>query len=361
MNWPKLHRAQAALLRMLCALLAALALTAAPCALLAASLPDRAADKASGRESREEGSRVSAEQKLAFGGHVPEAVAAPISRALAWHECLKQTAEALASSPLLHWSSASQNERLALVSSAFAPLAQNVATRQHSIARVQVKQDGQRPEEALRQALLDQEGLELRQSLLEQEQLLAAEALDLATRAAKLRRRDGPKGDAMHAMRLAALSEQLDALWDYGNLLHQRVRARWQAPQEILPLLRKAALHSNFAPVHCALGEVLLQLDRPQDALAVLDEVLRHKPQAATAHYLRGLAHLRLQTLSLAERDLNLALELDARPAAWWRARGALHMLRNDFAAMCGDFTEACTRGDCEGIALARERQQCLP
>jgi hypothetical protein len=72
------------------------------------------------------------------------------------------------------------------------------------------------------------------------------------------------------------------------------------------------------------------------------------------------LAYLRLQLPTLAEVDLNEALRRDPRPAAWWRARGALRMLRRDVVPMCGDFLQACARGDCEGLAAAREQGLCL-
>jgi tetratricopeptide (TPR) repeat protein len=125
-------------------------------------------------------------------------------------------------------------------------------------------------------------------------------------------------------------------------------------------LRQAAALDPDYAPLRQLLGEVLLQLDRPQDALAELNKALVEQPELAGALYTRGLAHLRLQLPTLAERDLSAALERDASQAAWWRARGALRMIRNETGPMCEDFMQACAQGDCEGLAVARERGLCF-
>jgi tetratricopeptide (TPR) repeat protein len=124
-------------------------------------------------------------------------------------------------------------------------------------------------------------------------------------------------------------------------------------------LQRAAALDPDYGLLLYLQGELLLQLDRPQDALAALDKALALSPELAGALYVRGLAYLRLQLLSFAERDLSAALAADDSRGAWWRARGALYMIRNEIGPMCDDFVQACGRGDCEGLAAARERGLC--
>jgi tetratricopeptide (TPR) repeat protein len=176
---------------------------------------------------------------------------------------------------------------------------------------------------------------------------------------AALRRSETGEG-AANAVRLARLAEQLDALWLLGITLPQREGGRWRDPQEALPALqRAAALDPDYAPVQHLRGEILLQLDRPQDALVALDQALALNPELAGAFYTRGLAYLRLQLPTFAERDLSAALARDASLAAWWRARGALRMIRNETGPMCEDFTQACAKGDCEGLAVARARGLC--
>jgi tetratricopeptide (TPR) repeat protein len=168
-------------------------------------------------------------------------------------------------------------------------------------------------------------------------------------------------GGAANAARIVLLAEQLEALWQLGSILPQREGGRWREPQAALPVMQQAvSLNPESAVLPYLLGEVLLQLDRPQDALTELDKALALKPELAGALYMRGLAYLRLQLPTLAERDLGAALAYDASHAAWWRARGALRMIRNESGPMCEDFTQACARGDCEGLAVARERGLCL-
>jgi tetratricopeptide (TPR) repeat protein len=146
-----------------------------------------------------------------------------------------------------------------------------------------------------------------------------------------------------------------------GSILPQREGGRWRDPLEALSVLQLAvSLEPDYAPLQYLRGEILLQLDRPQDALAGLNKALELNPALAGALYARGLAYLRLQLPTFAERDFSAALERDASNAAWWRARGALRMIRNEIAPMCKDFAEACARGDCEGLAVARERGLCL-
>jgi tetratricopeptide (TPR) repeat protein len=146
-----------------------------------------------------------------------------------------------------------------------------------------------------------------------------------------------------------------------GSILSQREGGRWHDPPAALPVLQQAAaLDPEYALLPYLRGEILLQLDRPQDALVELDKALAMNPERAGALYTRGLAYLRLQLPALAERDLSTALAYDASHAAWWRARGALRMIRNENGPMCEDFMQACAKGDCEGLAVARERGLCL-
>jgi tetratricopeptide (TPR) repeat protein len=202
--------------------------------------------------------------------------------------------------------------------------------------------------------------LELRAEMLNLERKKAEEARRLIDLPVALRH-GSAGGSAATVARIALLAEQLEALWLLGNILPQREDGRWRDPQAALPVLQQAAaLDPGYAPLCYLHGEVLLQLDRPQDALAGLDKALGLNPELAGALYTRGLAYLRLQLPTLAERDFSAALARDASHSAWWRARGALRMIRNEIGPMCEDFAQACARGDCEGFAVARERGLCL-
>jgi tetratricopeptide (TPR) repeat protein len=213
-------------------------------------------------------------------------------------------------------------------------------------------------EDRLRKMLHEREMLQLRAEMLKLEREKTGEARGLLERPVAL---PLTGSSASYEARIVVLAEQLEALWQLGIILPQREGGRWRDPQAALPVLRQAtALDPDYAPLRHLLGEILLQLDRPQDALTELDKSLVLNPELAGALYTRGLAYLRLQRPTLAERDLSAALARDASHAAWWRARGALRMIRNETVPMCEDFTQACARGDCEGLAVARERGLCL-
>jgi tetratricopeptide (TPR) repeat protein len=208
--------------------------------------------------------------------------------------------------------------------------------------------------------LHEQEMLKLRAEMLKLEREKTEEARGLIALPAVLRRALTGRS-VSNSARIVFLAGQLEALWQLGIVLPQREGGRWREPQAaLLVLQRAAALDPDYAPLRYFVGEILLQLDRPQDALTALDKALALNPQLAGALYTRGLAYLRLQLPTFAERDLSAALAHDASYAAWWRARGALRMIRNEIGPMCEDFTQACARGDCEGLAVARERGLCL-
>ncbi|WP_297670838.1 translation initiation factor IF-2 [uncultured Desulfovibrio sp.] len=141
----------------------------------------------------------------------------------------------------------------------------------------------------------------------------------------------------------------------------------WLARADALSALERAAtLLPESGVVRLLLAEAQLQGGLPQRSADSCTEALRLSPSLGRARYVRALAHWRLQQLALAEDDLSASL--DGRQgeapqgkvrAVRLRARGAVRMLRRDAAGMCADFLEACALGDCEGLALARERQQC--
>lgn len=141
----------------------------------------------------------------------------------------------------------------------------------------------------------------------------------------------------------------------------------WLARADALSALERAAtLLPESGVVRLLLAEAQLQGGLPQRSADSCTEALRLSPSLGRARYVRALAHWRLQQLALAEDDLSASL--DGRQgeapqgmvrAVRLRARGAVRMLRRDAAGMCADFSEACALGDCEGLALARERQQC--
>ncbi len=177
----------------------------------------------------------------------------------------------------------------------------------------------------------------------------AAEAMDLARRAFESR------SVQIFYDRLEFLSAQADA-WLILN-------ESWQngtGPREALNLERKALEIDRDNPIIWAsAGSNLLLLDQPLEAISSLESALALNPDLSQALYLRGIAHMRLHQLALAESDFSQALKLEPGNPEWLRARGAVRMLKEDYASMCKDFFEACSLGDCEGLALARKRGLC--
>ncbi|MEG2172108.1 MAG: hypothetical protein RRY29_02470 [Desulfovibrionaceae bacterium] len=188
-----------------------------------------------------------------------------------------------------------------------------------------------------------------------------AEGRDLVQRAANLRQDRGAHTDEIFMQRTTYLADQLDALWMYLQLL-PHLRNTWEKPADVQGQLQRALTLAPQNPLlWCALGEVQLQLDFPQQAIESLDCAVRYGPEFARALYARGLAHLRMQQSALAESDLSAALALRPHTVTWLRARGAVRMVREDYGPMCEDFTEACAQGDCDGLITARKRDLCQP
>ena len=301
-----------------------------------------------------------AEYSLSFGSRVPETAARRIARTVAWLDALEKATNSLPTASLVQWGTEETVNRQVLVSAVVIPAISSTSQGQQVSVRVRLSASQRTVEDRLRKALHEQEILQLRADILRQEKEKAEEACRLIALPITPQRRLA-KRSATNEARIVLLAEQLEALRLLSAALPQREGGRWRTPQEALPALQQAVeLDPDYAPLQYLRGEILLQLDRPQDALAALDKALALTPELAGALYTRGLAYLRLQLPTFAERDFSAALERNTSNAAWWRARGALRMTRGEIAPMCEDFMQACARGDCEGLAVARERGLCL-
>ena len=302
----------------------------------------------------------SAAYSLPVDRQVPETAVRCIAGTIAWLDALARTTEALSSVSLIQWGTREESDRQALVSAVFTPTIDSTLQGRRISVRVSLNASQRAVADRLRKALHEREMLQLRAEMLKLAREKAEEARGLVEESVVLRRLLTGRS-AVNSARIVLLAEQLEALWQLGSILPHREGGRWRDPQAALPVLQQAAaLDPEYAVLPYLLGEILLQLDRPQDALAELDKALALNPERAGALYARGLTYLRLQLPALAERDLSAALAYDASHAAWWRARGALRMIRNETGPMCEDFIQACARGDCEGLAVARERGLCL-
>jgi len=242
--------------------------------------------------------------------------------------------------------------------------------------------------ERVRAVLRDEALLELHEDVLRREAALTEEALDAAQATARHVARHGGEGESPFAQRLGALARSLEALElyraclsglpaggdtaDKGDTPPQHAAADngigsgwggWGAPPEAMlrHMRRAVALDARNPLLWNALGEALLLLDRPQDAMEAQDRALKLSPGFARALHARAVCHLRLQMPALAVEDASAAIRLRPDVAAHWRVRGAAWLVRGEPGPMCDDFYRACALGDCEGLRLARGRGQCRP
>lgn len=240
----------------------------------------------------------------------------------------------------------------------------------------------------VRAVLRNEPLLELHEEVLRREASLTEEALDAAQATARHVARHGGDDESPFAQRLGALARSLEALELYRACLSgtapdgdipagdtpageasgtsrtaQAAQGGWGlAPSAMLRHMRRAvSLDTRNPLLWNALGEALLLLDRPQDAMEAQDRALRLSPGFARALLARAVCHLRLQLPALAVGDASAAIRLRPDVAAHWRVRGAAWQVRGEPGPMCDDFYRACALGDCEGLRLARGRGQCRP
>lgn len=266
--------------------------------------------------------------------------------------------------------------------------------------------------DAVRAVLRNDPLLELHEEVLRREAAMTEEALDAAQATARHVARHGGDDESPFAQRLGALARSMEALELYraclsgipvgtditGGQANGRAAASGQplgqtdgrtidqtagqttgrpahgqpsasamggwglAPEAMLRHMRRAvSLDARNPLLWNALGETLLLLDRPQDAMEAQDRALKLWPGFARALHARAVCHLRLQMPALAVADASAAIRLRPEVAAHWRVRGAAWQVRGEPGPMCDDFYRACALGDCEGLSLARGRGQCRP
>lgn len=303
---------------------------------------------------------------LPYGGLVELEPVLRIARAAAWLHALAEAAEKLHHTAVQYGAPTVQQRR-ALAMAAYRP---SMATHP---ARVPLPPAGEATvtvtlstpprtlDSLLRTALQLPDMLALREDLLREVHAVASEGVELVQRAAHAHMRLSVPTDNAFDMRIAHIGNKLEALWIFDDVL-TRLHTIWREPDTVARQLRRALeMDPQIALLWCALGEAELQLDQPQAALHSIDKALTLEPDMARAHYVRGLGHLRLQQTALAEADLDVALSRVPDNTVWLRARGAIHMVRENYGPMCADFTHACTLGDCDGLATARNRGLCLP
>ena len=165
---------------------------------------------------------------------------------------------------------------------------------------------------------------------------------------------DEPARAAAEFDRLLALPQPLpEAAFYRAQLLLRDDRA--QAALELLQ--RVEADHPKFTPTHALSAQALLALDRPADAVAELDQLIRSSLAtsasakvadiaAARGHLLRRLIpqlprQRQRAALTLASTQLSDAIRADAADASVYADLGAIHHLAGNFAAAVAAYSSA--------------------
>lgn len=170
-----------------------------------------------------------------------------------------------------------------------------------------------------------------------------------------------------HLEQLEKLASELQDLWTARDLVELTLAGGsplWSAAYKKLP--------SNIAP-RLAMA---MESQEPSLLESLVRQILHREATekshiwnilASHALYLRGNAYQKLAQSGLAEADYTAALARARKTdtegsfaAAIYRARGKLQEQRNNFNAMCQDFSAACSLGLCHDLSAARRHNLCL-
>lgn len=304
-----------------------------------------------------------AQIEASFGGLIPQKTAARIIRAAARLQVLGKMAQELDNDLAAQLGATDMAQKRTLASAVFpVSISINIPEKGSDklVATARILDSPRNTDTEIRNALRQTDNLELRFFTLQSMEQLVKEGMDLLQRSEKNRLSGTPGSESPFVGRLNTLSEQLEARGVYLDELRQ-FDTTWRNAQEVALILEKAIpLDPTNSLLYLGLGEALLLLDRPYEALDALHTAANLPDTPARTFYMRGIAHLRLHLPTYAEDDFTRAIERRPDKAIWWRARGAARLVAGDHNNMCGDFYQACALGDCEGLAEVRKRDFCL-
>ncbi len=156
--------------------------------------------------------------------------------------------------------------------------------------------------------------------------------------------------DIAHLQALEESIAKLSLLMTLSKELAQKFE-NWQNPDEIRQTIENPLL-GNALPISAlnALAEIYLQLDRPQKALEVLQNIDENLKNECTAYLSIRTALYRGEN-SLAQMDIERILTTldDNHPlsADFFVLQGDIAQAQNNTETMCTAYESACARGDC--------------
>lgn len=112
-------------------------------------------------------------------------------------------------------------------------------------------------------------------------------------------------------------------------------------------------LNPNFVEAMSNYGSYLVQIDRPDDALPVLQKAVAKKPDYAEAHHNLGVAYYALGQSDAALKHYDLALKYAPQYANALNSRGSLKSSRHDRVGAEADFRAALAIAPKDAGALA--------
>lgn len=158
---------------------------------------------------------------------------------------------------------------------------------------------------------------------------------------------------------LRMLTARLEGVEKALNLLACNNTSLWADLKTTISKLRSATENDPDNPVLLyLLGRALIR-EKPQaTAIEAFNKSLDAAPKHAAALYERGLAFFSLHLPEQALEDFSQALSI-RKAANFLMARGTTYMKLGNMPAMCQDYAEACTLGQCESYQWARSKGYC--
>jgi len=127
----------------------------------------------------------------------------------------------------------------------------------------------------------------------------------------KLARSDSEKAIAMFDKAIASSPQDAGVYFRAGSLMFRTSQSREELLKAALQYLTKAArLDAGNSMAHLVRGNVLIHLERPDEAIGAFNESIRTNPQNAAAYNARGRALSQRQQYLTAMDDLSKAVLL---------------------------------------------------
>jgi len=149
-----------------------------------------------------------------------------------------------------------------------------------------------------------------------------------------------------------------------AELLFAKAHVLWKGdsctePQEAVAILNEViAKYPDFAAAWAYRGLAFSELGKREEAFDDLTKAIRLEPRAE--YYAdRGLVSLRAGVLSAARRDLDYSLKKDQKQHRAWNILGETALREGQAEQACTYYARGCSNGNCEPLRQARKDGRC--